>query len=415
MLITNDAPNETADDEPHAAGPLAGVRVLELGSIIAAPFATRMLADFGAEVIKVEMPGSGDPLRTWGVNTYEDRSLWWPVQSRNKKLITLDLRRPEGQELCRKLAASSDVVVENFRPGTLERWGLGPDDLREHAPGLIVARISGYGQDGPYADRPGFASSGEAMSGLRYINGAPDEAPPRCGFSLGDSLAALFAVQGILMALYHRAIKGDGQVVDASIVESCFALTESIVPEYAKLGVVREPSGTVLPHVSPSNVYLSRDGRWVVIAANGENLWQRLCHAIDRPDLLADERFTDLAGRVKHMAELDAIIGGWSATLDADEIDARLNEASVVCAPVNSIAQVFEDPQMRARGMFVEVDDPELGPLTMPGIVPKLSATPGAVRHSGAWSLGADNAEVYGELLGLDGDALDELARDGIV
>jgi crotonobetainyl-CoA:carnitine CoA-transferase CaiB-like acyl-CoA transferase len=389
--------------------------VLELGSIIAAPFATRLLADFGAEVIKVEMPGSGDPLRTWGVNTYEDRSLWWPVQSRNKKLITLDLRQAGGQKLCRELAARSDVVVENFRPGTLERWGLGPEVLRERAPQLVVARISGYGQDGPYAQRPGFASSGEAMSGLRYINGSPDEAPPRCGFSLGDSMAAMFAVQGILMALYHRAMSGEGQVVDTSIVESCFALTESIAPEYGKLGVVREPSGPVLAHVAPSNVYRSRDGRWVVIAANGENLWQRLCHAIGRPDLLTDERFTTLATRVAHMAELDAIIGDWAATLDAAEIDAQLNEASVVCAPVNSIAEVFEDPQMRARDMFLEVEDAELGTLTMPGIVPKLSATPGSVKHSGSWALGADNAEVYGGLLGLDDDALAELAREGVV
>ncbi|MHA6795718.1 CaiB/BaiF CoA transferase family protein [Pseudonocardia bannensis] len=397
-------------------GPLAGVRVLELGSIIAGPFATRMLGDFGAEVIKIELPGSGDPLREWGVHRHEGRALWWSVQSRNKKLITLDVRQPAGRELCLRLLDECDVLVENFRPGTLEKWGLGPDQLHDRNPKLIIARISGYGQTGPYANRPGFASAGEAVGGLRYINGFPRQAAPRAGISLGDSLAAMSAAQGILMALYHRDANGGcGQVIDTAITESCFALLESMVPDYGKLGVVREPSGTVLPHVAPSNVYRTRDGKWVVIAANGENLWRRLCHTIGRADLLADERFRTLGGRVEHMAELDAIISEWTAQHDAAEIDRILVAADVVYGPVNSIADIFQDPQFRDRDMLIEVDDPEVGPLTVPGVVPKLSATPGDPGPTGAWELGAHNDEVYRELLGLDDDQLAALAAAGTI
>ena len=404
------------DEATSTAGPLTGVRVLELGSIIAGPFATRMLGDFGAEVIKAESPGHGDPLREWGVNRHEGRALWWPVQARNKKLVTLDLRRPAGQELCLQLLAECDVVVENFRPGTLEKWNLGPDRMHAVNPGLIIARISGYGQTGPYAGRPGFASAGEAVGGLRYINGFPDRAAPRAGISLGDSLAAMVAVQGILMALYHRdAHGGAGQIIDTAITESCFFLLESMVPDYGKLGVIRQPSGTVLPHVAPSNVYRTRDDKWVVIAANGENLWRRLCEAMDRSDLLTDDRFATLRGRVEHMAELDAIISAWTARHSAADIDRILVAADVVYGPVNSIADIFSDPQFRARDMLLEVEDTEVGPLTMPGIVPKLSATPGRADSAGAWDLGAHNDEVYRGLLGLNDDQLDELSADGII
>jgi crotonobetainyl-CoA:carnitine CoA-transferase CaiB-like acyl-CoA transferase len=401
---------------PAGDGPLAGVRVLELGTLLAGPFVGRLLGDFGAEVVKAEPPGQGDPLREWGPHRYKDRSLWWPVQSRNKKLITLNLRDPRGQDLCRRLAAESDVLVENFRPGTLERWGLGPDELHAVNPGLIVARVSGYGQTGPYADRAGFASAGEAMGGLRYINGFPDQPPPRTGISFGDSIAAMFAAQGILMALYHRdAHGGRGQVVDASIMESCFALLESMVPEYDRLGVVREPSGTVLGHVAPSNVYKSRDGKWMVIAANAENLWQRLCKTIGRADLLEDPRFATHRGRGEHMAELDGIIGAWAAERDAAEIDRILNDAKIVCGPVNTIADIFEDPQFRARDMLIPMDDPELGPITAPGIVPKLSGTPGAAAFTGSWTLGEFNDEIYGGLLGLDEAERAALAEDGVI
>jgi len=402
---------------PAAGGPLAGVRVLELGSLLAGPFVGRLLGDFGAEVIKAEPPGSGDPLREWGVHRYRGRSLWWPVQSRNKKLVTLNLRDERGQEIARRLADSSDVLVENFRPGTLERWGLSPERLHETNPGLIVARVSGYGQTGPYADRAGFASTGEAMGGLRYVNGFPDEAPPRSGISLGDSLAAMFATQGVLMALYERSVSpsGEGQVIDASIMESCFALLESMVPDYDKMGVVREPTGTVLAHVAPSNVYRSRDGKWVVIAANAENLWQRLCAVIGREDLLSNPRYATHSLRGQHMDELDAIIAEWAGQHDAAEIDRTLNEAKVVCGPVYSIADIFEDPQFRAREMLIQMQDPELGPLTAPGVVPKLSRTPGQARFTGAWELGAHNGEVYGGLLGLSGDELAELEAEGVV
>lgn len=405
-----------AASPPAQRGPLAGVRILELGSIIAGPFATRMLGDFGADVIKIELPGSGDPLREWGVHRHEGRALWWSVQSRNKKLITLDVRRPAGQELCLRLLDECDVLVENFRPGTLEKWGLGPDRLHERNPGLVIARISGYGQTGPYAVRPGFASAGEAVGGLRYINGFPDQAAPRAGISLGDSLAAMFAVQGILMALYHRdACGGRGQIVDTAITESCFAMLESMVPDYGKLGVVRQPSGTVLPHVAPSNVYRTRDGKWVVIAANGENLWRRLCQVMHRTDLLTDERFRTLGGRVEHMTELDTIIGEWTAQHDAAELDRLLVAADVVYGPVNSIADIFRDPQFRARDMLIEVEDPQVGPLTVPGVVPKLTATPGEPGRTGAWELGAHNDQVYRELLGLDSDELAALAADGTI
>ena len=401
------------------SGPLAGVRVLELGAMIAGPFAGRLLADSGAEVIKVEEPGSGDPLREWGQLRHEGRPLWWPVQSRNKKLVTLDLRRERGRDLLLRLVERSDVLLENFRPGTLERWSLGPDDLWRVNRGLVLARISGYGQTGPYAGRAGFAVAGEAMGGLRHINGYPGQAPPRTGISLGDSLAAMFAVQGILMALYRRdtAPGGErrGQVVDASIMESCFALLESTVPEYGKFGHVRQPSGTTLGNIAPSNVYRSRDGRWIVIGANSENLFRRLCHAIGRPELVEDERFATHWSRGQHAAALDEIVGAWVAERDAADVDRLMNDAGIVCGPVYTIADIFADPQYRARELLVEMDDPELGTIVTPGVVPRLSETPGEVRWTGPWQLGSHNAEVYGGLLGLAGDELRALAEEGVI
>lgn len=398
-------------------GPLDGIRVLELGVLLAGPFAGRMLADFGAEVIKVEEPTRGDPMREWGQLRHDGRPLWWPVQSRNKKLVTLDLRREAGRDLCLRLASTCDVLIENFRPGTLERWGLGPDELWGRNPGLVIARVSGYGQTGPYAERAGFAAAGEAMGGLRHINGYPGQAPPRTGISLGDSLAAMFAVQGVLMALYRRDAAGDrcGQVVDASIMESCFALLESTVPEYGKLGHVRQPSGTSLANIAPSNVYRSRDGKWVVIGANAENLWQRLCRVIGRPELVEDERFHTHWARGQNMAALDDIIQAWVGERDAAEIDRVLNESGIVCGPVYTIADIFGDPQYRAREMLVPMEDPELGELVTPGVVPKLSRTPGAARWTGSWRLGEHNREVYGELLGMGDAELEALASEGVI
>jgi len=398
------------------AGPLAGVRVLELGTLIAGPFMGRLLADFGADVIKAEPPGTGDPMREWGIHRYRGRGLWWPLQSRNKRLITLDLKQGEGQALCRRLAAEVDVLTETFRPGTMEAWGLGPADLLAVNPRLVMARVSGFGQTGPYARRPGFAAVGEAMGGLRYVNGYPGQVPPRAGVSLGDSLAAMFAVQGVLMALYHRDVGGGpGQVVDASILEGCFAMLDSTVPEYGKLGVVRGPSGSRIANASPSNTYRTRDGRLVVIAANADGIFRRLCAAMGRPELADDDRFASHWARSQNDAELDALVAAWALERDAAEIGRLLDEAGVVTGPVYSIADIFGDPHVQAREMLCRVPDPELGDLVMPAPVPKLSETPASIRWPGGWDLGQHNDEVYGELLGLDSAELGRLRGAGVI
>jgi len=396
---------------------LAGLRVVELGTLLAGPFAGRLLGDMGAEVIKVERPGKPDPLREWGRARYQGRTLMWPVQARNKKCVTLDLRDGRGQELLLELVRVADVLTENFRPGTLERWGLGYDKLTEVNPGLVLTRISGYGQTGPYAERAGFASVAEAMGGLRHINGFPGEAPPRTGVSLGDSLAAMFAVQGILAALYHRDVLGDGrgQVVDVSLMESSFAMLESTVPDYDRLGVVREPAGTNLAGIAPSNIFKSRDDLWMVIAANNDNLFRRLCDAMDLSELADDPRFATHAARGENQEEIEGIVAAWAAERDAAEIDRVLNEAGVVCGPIYTVAEIFRDPQYAAREMLVEHVDPEFGPYIGPGIVPKFSDTPGAVRWSGTWEHGSHNEEVYGGLLGLSDAELGRLREDGVI
>ena len=393
---------------------MAGIRVLELATLVAGPFAGRLLADFGAEVIKVEAPGGSDPLREWGMQREEGRTVWWPVHNRGKKLVTLDLRTARGQELCLRLAASCDVLIENFRPGTLERWGLGPSSLLASNPRLVIGRISGYGQTGPYAARAGFASVGEAMGGLRYINGYPGQAPPRAGISLGDSLAALFALQGVLMGLLARDRVG-GQVVDASILESCFAILDNVVPEYGKFGYVREPAGTRIGYAVPSNVYRSRDGRWMVVAANNDNLWRRLCAAIGRADLLEEPRFATYMLRIEHSAEIDGLLAEWVAARDAAEVDRVMSEAGLVSGPVYSVADIFTDPHYREREMLVSVPDPVFGELVMPGVTPKLSSTPGSVPLGAGWEAGADNASVYGSLLGLSSAELAALASEGVI
>jgi formyl-CoA transferase len=398
-------------------GPLAGLRLIELGTLLAGPFAGRLLGDMGAEVIKIEAPGQPDPLRDWGQARYEGRTLWWPVQSRNKKCITLNLREPRGQELLLELVRGADVVCENFRPGTLERWNLGYDRLSDVNPGLVLARVSGYGQTGPYAERAGYASVAEAMGGLRYINGFPGEAPPRTGISLGDSLAAMFAVQGILAALYHRDALGGGrgQVFDVSLMEASFALLESAVPEYDRLGIVRQPSGTGIKGVAPSNIFKSRDGLWVVIAANQDTVFRRLCEAIGRPELADDPRYATHIARGENQEEIEGIVADWARERDAAEIDRVLNEAGVVCGPIYTVAEIFRDPQYAAREMLVEHVDPEFGPYIGPGIVPKFSDTPGAVRWSGTWEHGSHNEEVYSGLLGLSDAELGRLREDGVI
>ena len=399
------------------AGPLEGIRVIELGQLLAGPFTGRLLGDLGAEIIKVEAPGQPDPIREWGKARYHGRSLWWPVQSRNKKCVTLNLRHERGQELLLGLVEHADVVVENFRPGTLEKWNLGYERLSEVNPRVVLARVSGYGQTGPYAKRAGFASVSEAMGGIRHINGFPDQPPPRMHLSLGDSLAGMFAVQGILSALYWRDALGGGlgQVVDVSLMESSFALLESTVPEYDRLGIVRGPQGTNLKGIAPSNIFKSSDDRWIVIAANADNVFRRLCDAMGRPELADDPRFATHLARGDNQDEIEGIVAAWAAERTAKEIDATLNEAGVICGPIYTIADIFEDPQYQARDMLVPHVDPEFGEYIGPGIVPKLSRTPGAVRWSATWDEGSHNEEVYGDLLGLEREELDTLREEGVL
>lgn len=405
------------DRDPQLEGPLAGVRVIELGQLLAGPFTTARLADFGAEVIKVEVPGKGDPMRVWGHHRYKDKNLWWPVLARNKKSVTANLRDPRGQNLVRRLIETADVLVENFKPGTLEKWGLGPEELHSINPGLVIARVSGYGQTGPYADRPGFASVGEAMGGLRYINGFPDQPPPRAGISLGDTLTGMFAAQGILMALYWRDAMGGGkgQVVDAAITESCFTLMESALPEYDKLGVIRKPSGTGLANVSPSNIFPTKDGEWVVIAANIDTMFKRLCAAMERPELADDPRYVDHKARGDNAEELDGIVAEWTETLTVHDLHAKLDEHGVVVGPIYSIADIAEDPQFQARGMVRRMEADDIGDLAVPGVAPRLTVTAGDIAWLGGWLPGSHNREIYGGILNMDAEALAALEEDGII
>ncbi len=388
-----------------------------MGLLLAGPFAGSRVADFGAEVIKIEPPGGGDPLREWGYNRYNGRTLWWPVMGRNKKSVTVNLRDPRGQELVRELLKTADGLIENFKPGTLERWGLAPDALHAINPRLVIVRVSGFGQTGPYADRPGFASVGEAMGGIRYVNGYPGQPPPRAGISLGDTLTGMFAAQGLLMALYWRDALGGGkgQVVDAAITESCFTMLESALPEYDKLGFVRQPTGTGLAKIAPSNIYKSRDGHWVVIAANVDQMFRRLCAVMAQPSLADDPRFVEHSVRGDNAAALDAIVAAWAATKDAADIDGLLNAAGVVAGPIYSIADIAQDPQYQARGMIMRFDDPQLGSVAVPGITPKFSDTDGSVEWLGTAEPGSHNAEILGGLLGKDEDELNALHEAGII
>lgn len=398
-------------------GPLAGIQVIELGQLLAGPFTGSRLADFGAEVIKVEPPGKGDPMREWGHHRYQGRTLWWPVLARNKKSVTANLREERGRDLVRGLVANADVLIENFKPGTMEKWGMSPDELHVLNPRLIIGRVSGYGQSGPYAGKPGFASVGEAIGGLRYINGFPGGPAPRTGISLGDTLTGMFATQGIMMALYWRDALGGGvgQVVDASIYESCFTMMEGALPEYDKLGVIREPSGTGLAHVAPSNLYPTKEGSWHIIAANVDPMFKRLCAAMDQPELAEDPRFVDHAARGDNAAELDNLIAAWTKTLSAGELNEKLEAASVVCGPVYTIADIATDPHYAARGMIRHETEPELGEIAVPGITPQLSETPSDIAWLGPTKPGEHNEEVYCGMLGLSADELATMAGDGIV
>ena len=374
------------------SGPLAGIRVLELGSLIAGPFCGKTLADFGAEVIKIEPPGEGDPLRKWR-RMRNGVSLWWHVQSRNKRSVTCDLRRPEGQEIVRRLAARAHIAIENFRPGALEKWHLGWDELSRANPKLVLVRISGYGQTGPYRERPGFAAIAEGMAGLRYVTGFPDRPPVRPNLSIGDTIASLHGVIGALMALHT----GKGQIVDVALYEAIFNCMESLLPEYAAQGYVRERSGSTLPGIAPSNLYPCRDGAYVLIAGNADSLYRRLMSAIGREDLRDDPALARNDGRAAQMERIDAAIAAWTSQWSLDEVLAQMEKAQVPAGRIYSAADIAADPHFAARGMIQEVIAGDGEPLRVPGIVPKLSATPGAIR-SPAPRLGEHTDQVLGEI-----------------
>ena len=395
-----------------SAGPLAGLKVLELGQLIAGPFAAKTLADFGADVIKVEAPPGGDPLRKWRL-LKDGTSVWWQVQSRNKRSLVLDLKDAAARDIIKKLAQESDVLIENFRPGAMEAWGLGPADLQALNPRLIMLRISGYGQTGPYRDRPGFGVVAEAMGGLRHLSAEPGHVPVRVGVSIGDTLAALHGVIGILLALQHRHASGLGQVIDMALYEAVFNCMESLLPEYSAFGAVRGPAGSALPGIAPSNAYLCGDGGYALIAGNGDSIFKRLMTMIGRADMAADPSLADNTGRVARVTEIDAAIGAWTASRNVDEVLAALSEVSVPAGRIYTIADIAADPHYQARGMLmpVQMDDGSL--LTVPGIVPKLSLTPGSHRRN-APSLGQDTDAVLQEL-GLTPEQIQGLREKGIV
>jgi len=397
-------------------GPLDGVRVLEVGTLISGPFAGRLLGDMGADVIKIEPPGSPDPLRTWGQAEVDGHHFFWTIHARNKKAVTLNLREPKGRELFLDLVEKSDVIVENFRPGTLEKWNLGYDLLRERNRGIILVRVSGYGQTGPDSHKAGYASVAEAASGLRHMNGFPGGPPPRLALSLGDTLAGMFAAQGAMAALYRRTVTGEGQIVDAALTEACLAVQESTIPDYDVGGVVRGPSGTRLEGIAPSNIYPTADGSWVVIAANQDTVFRRLCGAMGQPELAIDERFADHVNRGRNQDAIDEIIAAWAAERQPAEIIATLSEAGVISGPINTVAEVVTDPQLVSRGMIADHWDERIERnVKGPGVVPVLSETPGTIRSGGSLTPGQHNDEVYGQLLGRSADELDALRAEGIL
>ena len=395
------------------ARPLDGIRVLELGQLIAGPFASRLLAEFGADVIKVEPPGTGDPLRKWRM-LHDGTSVWWASQSRNKRSVTLDLRDPEGQDIARRLAAEADVVIENFRPGALEGWGLGWDTLHELNPRLVMLRVSGYGQTGPYRDLPGFGVIGEAMGGLRHLSGEPGRTPVRVGVSIGDSLAALHGVIGILLALRHRDQQGgQGQMIDVALYESVFNMMESLLPEYSVFGAVRQAAGSSLPGIAPSNAYRCRDGKFALIAGNGDSIFRRLMEVIERPDLAADPTLAQNDGRVANVERLDAAIGAWTAQYSLEEVLGHLNEARIPAGKIYDVADIATDPHYRARDMILDSTLDDGTPVQLPGVLPKLDATPGTVR-SRAPTLGQHTDEVLASL-GLDDAQRAALRERGVI
>jgi crotonobetainyl-CoA:carnitine CoA-transferase CaiB-like acyl-CoA transferase len=394
------------------AFPLQDVKVVEIGTLIAGPYAAALLAQFGADVIKIESPGSGDPLRTWR-KLHAGTSLWWYAQSRNKKSITVNLKAPEGQEIVRELVKDADIVIENFRPGALESWGLGWEALSKVNPKLIMVRISGYGQSGPYRDRPGFAAIAESMGGLRYLAGYPDRPPVRVGVSIGDSLASLYGVIGALLAMHHLKNGGTGQYIDVALYEAVFGVMESLIPEFSHFGHVRERTGASLPGISPSNTYPCGDGRYVIIAGNGDGIFKRLMHAIGRDDLGEDPKLARNDGRVQHNDMIDEAITQWTSRRELKQVLDVLNHADVPSGRIYTAADIHEDPHYRARGMIEAAKLPDGGAFDLPGIVPKLSATPGATKWIGP-KLGQHTEEVLAGI-GMGPDRIAELRAKNVI
>ena len=395
---------------------LKDIRVVELGQLLAGPFCGQLLGDMGADVIKVEPPhvdgkGGGDPMRVWGQG---DEKVTWEVIARNKRSVSANLRVPEGQALVRKLIATADVLIENFKPGTLERWGLGPDTLLAEQPGLIIARMSGYGQDGPYSDRAGFGGIGEAMGGWRYIVGEPDRPPSRMGVSIGDTLTATYGAMGVLAALHVRDGTGKGQVIDAALYESVLQVMEGLVPEYDRMGLIRERSGSILTGIAPSNVYSCKDGPFM-IGANKDSLWKRLASAMGRPELGDDPRYATHLARGERQTELDDLINAWTANYTIDEVDALMIEHSIPAGRVYRAPDMIADPHFQARAAIIEVETETRGPLKMQSTFPRLSATPSSVRRPAPSVVGQHNAEVYGDLLGMAPAELEALAAAGVI
>lgn len=397
-----------------SSGPLTGIRVIELGAFIAGPFCGQLLADLGADVVKIEPPNGGDAMRQWGAVQKDGKSLWWPVIARNKQSVTVDLRTSEGQEIVRGLAAEADILIENFRPGTLEKWGLGPDALTALNPRLIVGRISGFGQTGPYRNRVGFGAIAEAMAGLRNLTGFPDMPPPRVGISIGDSLAGMFTTIGLLAALQARQQTGRGQVVDVGITDSVLGVLESVLSEHSATGAIRGRTGSTLPRIAPSNLYPTGDGSWVLIAGNGDGIFRRLAAAMGQPELADDPRYATHRARGERQQELDDLIADWTAQRPLPDLLTLMEEYGVPAGPVSDAAAAASNPHFRERGSVVTVETEEYGSLSMQGVVPRLSDTPGSIRWLGP-ELGRHTAEVLEARLGLDAKAVDELRSRGVI
>lgn len=402
------------DAVPGRQGPLTDIRVIEMGQLLAGPFCGQLMADFGAEVIKCEQPGVGDPMRVWGREKPHGKSLWWPVVARNKKSLTLNLRAEEGQQVVRDLVAEADVLLENFRPGTLERWNLSYDELSKINPKLILVRVTGFGQTGPYARRAGYGAIGEAMGGLRYVVGDPSTPPSRMGISIGDELAAIYACLGTMMALHARERTGRGQVVDSAIYEAVLAMMESLVSEYDVTGYVRERTGAILPNIAPSNVYETADGQYLLIAANQDTVFKRLAAAMGRPELAEDARYATHSARGTHQAELDALVNDWTKTVELEPLEQRLEEHGVPCGLIYKAEDMLRDPHFAAREAIVEVEHPDFGPMKMQNVAPRLSDTPGAVRHVGP-ALGQHTDEVLAGVLGYDEAQIARLKEAGVI